>query len=277
MEIFVECPSGLTGYVRGLKVSELDDYANVETVRERKIGDKILGVCWVRTESVPTCYPELRERFARDGDKFKFSWKEVLVCDRFYTMTKIREAGGPNAFEYEANFRCGGQSGCGEHFARHVDLKQLPIFDLPEESAEKLANGVNEFSFMLGEDIRVWHKLLFGADIDKIESTKRMTKDQQATTTLMARILRVEVLAGHEVSRVIESGDLRKWIRDLPAGTWFQMQRELDDVDGGVDTEVELVCPHCGNRMEQDLPFGLDSLIPEQPKRSGKRKARQRK
>ena len=275
-EVYVECPSGLTGYVRGLRVSELDEFANVETVRQRKIGDKVLGVCWVRTESVPACYPELRQRFEQQGEKFKLDWQEVLVCDRFYTMTKIREAGGPGAFEYEAEFRCVGQAGCGEHFKRHVDLKQLPIFDLPEETAEKLANGTNAFSFMLGDNVRVWHKLLYGIDIDKLESTKRMTKDQQATTTLMARLLRVEILDGAEIARTLEGADLRKWVRDLPAGAWFQMQQELDEIDGGVDTEVDLVCPAFGNHMEQDLPFGLESLIPPRPERSKKRKARQR-
>jgi hypothetical protein len=276
MEVYVECPSGLCGYVRGLKISELDDFANMETVRSRKIGDKVLGVCWTRTESVPPCYPELREKFESDPESFKLDWKDVLVCDRFYTMTKIREAGGPNAFEYDAKFRCSGQSGCGEHFDRRVDLKQLPVFDLPEESADLLARGENAFSFLLDENTRVHHKLLFSRDLDKLESRKRMTKGEQATTTLMARLLMVEQLVDGEWKK-IESGDLRRWVRDLPAGAWFKIQQELDEVDGGVDTEVELVCPHCGNRMEQDLPFGLDSMIPEQPKRSGRRKARQRR
>lgn len=261
-QIEVRCPSGLVGRIRGLRGSELDLFANKDAVRSRKIGGQVLSTCWVETLDHGPLYGDM-------GDKL--DWDRILVCDRFYTFFKIREATIRNGHLYQVKFKCGAPS-CGKYFNHDVNLNELDVYDLPDESIAALRDGCNEFPIRLGGVVAV-QKLLYGADEIKIDKNRNMTPKQLATTSMQARLVRVERGEGEEPWT---GAELRSWIRDLEYEDWFDLAAALDENDGGINTEVEAHCPHCGNEMSVDFPLGSDFLTPARPKRSSKRKVRRK-
>jgi hypothetical protein len=215
------------------------------------------------------------------GDTVK--WDDVLVADRFYTVFKVREATRGEIFT--PTLRCTGVGACGHKFQADFNLNDLDVFDVPQETIEVLSAGLNEFHFSLG-DVTVYHKVLFGRDEAKIERDKKLTPEELATTGMVSRILRVELPEGAasppgipyrrvEGGRILTGADVRTWVRNLEANDWDNLRDGLDAVDGGIDTEVSVVCPKCGNEIEDDLPsVPAEFWTPKKHGASSKRKGR---
>jgi hypothetical protein len=50
-------------------------------------------------------------------------------------------------------------------------------------------------------------------------------------------------------------GAIKAWLNDLPMGSMYDLIESLDEHDGGIETEIEVECPHCGAGEEIDLPL----------------------
>lgn len=241
-EIEVKCPSGLTGIVRGLKGREIDLFANQQEMRKRRVGTKILQACWIETVQLGPAYPNL--------DPAKLDWNKVLTADRFYAALRVRmatyrdqvdrEKPAKYIFPHQCN-----DAGCRKKFEWELDLEDLPVKPLPDASIMAFVAG-NKFTTTVGGRL-VTYKLTTGADEGVALDARDRSPEKRATAALRSRVVSVSD---------VEFEDTHAWIEDLDAGDAFDLISAMERDDGGVETDIDIECPHCGNLMTVDLPLG---------------------
>lgn len=241
-EIEVKCPSGLTGIVRGLKGREIDLFANQQEMRKRRVGTKILQACWIETTQVGPAYAGM--------DPARIDWNKILTADRFYAALRVRMAtyrrtddptrAAPYVFPHQCT-----DTGCRRKFEWELELEDLPVKPLPELSIATFVSG-NKFSTIVAGK-RVTYKLTTGADEGVALDARDRSPEKRATAALRSRVVAVEG---------VEFEDTHAWIEDLDAGDAFDLISAMEREDGGVETDIDIECPHCGNLMTVDLPLG---------------------
>jgi hypothetical protein len=237
----ITCPSGLTGRIRGMKVSEERVLADKRLARDGGQIDALLAACWTETlEPGPyTC-----------DASAPMPWGKVLQGDRFFALLQIRALTyGP---EYAFSVPCQNRA-CGARIDWEFDLRELPVRALSDESRAAFVNG-NRFETVLpGAGTRVGFRLLVGDDERRIQALRRGAADRPLSALLAFRLTDV---AG------IEPREHRRFVEDLSMRDADFLSREFDRVDCGVETTIEVECPECGSRQEVELPFDASFFLP---------------
>ena len=128
MSHVITCPSGLTGRVRGMKVREERILADRKLAKSGGQVDELLGACWEETLD-PGPYDF--------GDK-GIDWGAVLQGDRFYALLQVRAL----TYGPEYAFALGCQNdGCRARFEWELDLTELPVRPLTDESRAAFTDG----------------------------------------------------------------------------------------------------------------------------------------
>jgi hypothetical protein len=233
----VVCPSGLAGEVRGLKTKEANLFTSPSFLRSGGALDQVLAACWMSTAD-HGIYPSFEQG--------KGNWGKVLVCDRFVALMHIRIA--TYGAQYDFGLQCTQQM-CRQRFEWSVNLlDDLPVKSLPEDSKRIVAEGNVFESELAGR--RVTYRLLNGDD--ERQASKRMAQSRQAgasriaTISLAARIIDIDG---------VHANDKLRWLDDLDMGDATEFIATMDESDGGVNTTIEVECPHCGAILDVDLPF----------------------
>ena len=236
----ITCPSGLSGTIRGLKVSEERILADRNLARDGGQMDALLRVCWLET----TCSGPYDF-----GDK-NIDWEQVLVGDRFFTLLQIRAATyGP---EYGFNVSCQNDN-CRHVIEWEVGLDELPLRELSEASRATLTRD-NRFETALPDTrTKIWFKLMTGADERRLPQLRRNAPDRMLSTALLLRVQEIEGIA---------SQDKRKFLEDMSMRDANFLLRAFDEVDCGVETAITIECPMCFTGQEVDLPLGPGFLMP---------------
>jgi hypothetical protein len=238
--MIITLPSGLAGEVRGLKVKELQRLADPALARGGRNIDIMLGMLTAITEPGPYKWAVGEQPV----------WDQVLTGDRFAALLDVRCATWGS--EYAFRVQC---EECKEGIDWELDLRDLPRKLFPKTTLTQLAEGgKNEFTTEGPDGERVYFKLLNGADEKAIEKFRRDNGARWGLgDSLMRRILRVDGLG--------EAG-LRDWIDEMDAGPARELANRMDLVDGGVETDIEVVCPHCRWQQWVALPFGKTFFVP---------------
>ncbi len=227
MSEHIVCPSGLSGTVRGLTVSEAEVLTDRKLIHEGTVNNAILNKAWESTDN-PGPYSFV-------GDKP--DWDQVLIADSFYAFLMVRVATyGP---EYDFKVGC---RGCSESISWSLKLDELPKKELPEETLEAFKSGQLLTAEMNGRRVRF--QLLNGAKQRKMQKALRSAKNQ-LLVSLAQRIVEVE----GEKNKML-------WLRNLPMGKATSFLNVLDEQDGGIETNIEVICPSCGMVESVELPFG---------------------
>jgi hypothetical protein len=244
MEKLITCPSGLTGKVRGLRVREERILADRQLAKSGEQTDALLKACWVETVDAGL-YGTQDEALP---------WSAILTGDRFYALLQVRIATyGP---AYAFSIPC---QSCRAKVDWEIDLAQLPVKGLPDESRAAFANG-NRFETRLpGSDQKVWFKLLVGGDEHRLPQLRRAAPDRVMSSLLAYRVLEVEG---------VDARDKRRFLEDLSLADATALFRLFDVVDCGIDTQIEIACPECGAEQEVELPLGQQFFLPTKGRRS---------
>lgn len=248
-QIEVTLPSGARGVIRGLKGEEINLFANRQTSRRGRTSMQILKNVWLETIDSGPAY---------SGEKVE--WEKAPACDRFTALFKARVAtyGASYVFKYQCE-------DCRKRFEWEIDLEtDLVTKPLPDASIETFLNG-NRFTTTVvdpeGADRSVVFQLLTTALEAKIEQVQNLSPKEKATASLAQRIVSVSDLpeGKHEI---------KKFLNNLDAGAMLDLVEAMDSVDGGIETDIEIECPHCGYIMEVDLPLRQEFWSPSRRRRS---------
>jgi hypothetical protein len=149
----ITCPSGLTGHIRGMKAKEERILADRKLARSGAQLEQILAACWEETLDVGP--------YNLDATAKPLDWSKVLQGDRFFALLQIRvQSYGPT---YAFSVPCENR-GCRARIEWEIDLRELPVKALSEESRAAFLAG-NHFETTLPDaDRKVTFRLLTGAD-----------------------------------------------------------------------------------------------------------------
>ncbi len=257
----VKCPSGLIGEVRKLKGSEANILADRKAAKKGETYDKILSACWLSTDGVGPY-----EDFMEEGDKPP-PWGKILICDRYYALAAMRIA--TYGADYFFPVKCADRM-CEEQFEWEINIENdLEVVDLPKETIEKIRAGDNAFDCEI-EGLPVKFKLMTGKD--EIQAGRRVTqnKDQLITTALSSRIL--------SIGDIDKRPAVHEKIKDLGADSQWELLSLIEEVDGGIDQQIEIECPECSHIFEFNVPFeGAAFWVPSSRKRLKKKRKQARK
>jgi hypothetical protein len=241
MPTTIVCPSGLSGEIRGLKGKEGKLLADRSAARAGSTFEKLLSGCWLQTLD-PGIY-ELPEGAALD-------WSKVLVADRFYALLEIRALtfGDDYAFAVQCK-----NAGCRERFEWELSLRKLPVKPLSDAAKAAFRAG-NRFETKLPRDgRRVWFRLMTGSDEARAAAALKGGKDGMLLTALALRIVEVEGVAER---------DKRAFLEDMEMADATALLDRFEEVDGGVETTLEVECPSCLGVQEVELPFERGFFLP---------------
>ena len=237
----IVCPSGLTGRVRGLAGQEYKVFANKEVVAGSRIFDRVMTSCWVDTFSVPDLYKK-NGALRQDGT---LDWGRVLTCDRFYALSQGYTAGDPLGGSYSATRQCV-NSRCRHVFKVEVD----PYTDFETLDIDPAVMKALEEASPLEQDIgndRMFYQLITGDAVPR----RKQPAAEVGLSRLAARIAKVERSDG----RTIQGAGVVTWLRRLSVRDWQDVLDAVDDIEGGLDTTVEITCPECFQRWDQYVPY----------------------
>jgi hypothetical protein len=248
MSIHIVCPSGLAGEIRGLKGKESTLLTDRNGVRNGGTFEKLLAGCWLSTTD-PGIYDL--------PDSGIIDWSKVLVGDRFYALMQIRALTFGD--EYAFSVQCPNAS-CRERFEWTLNLKDLRVVQLPEAAKAAFKAG-NRFETKLPHDGRkVWFKLMTGADEVRASVAMKNSRDGVLLTALALRILEIEG---------VPSTDKRKFLDEMEMADAAALLDLFDQVDGGVETSIEIECPSCMGVQDVQLPFERGFFLPKAKGRTG--------
>jgi hypothetical protein len=233
----VTCPSGLAGRVRGLRVKEEQILTDRQLAKSGGQIDALLAACWEETTD-PGPY----------GFDGKPDWSQVLIADRFVALVHIRMATyGPT---YAFDLPC---ERCGERIEWELELDQLPVRELSVESRSTFL-AANRFRARLpeaGRDVRF--RLLVGDDERKLPQLQQANREKVLSASLAHRVVEIDGVA---------EKDRRAFLEDLTLGDVKALLTEVERVDGGIETTVDIQCPSCQAVQAVDLPFQGTFLLP---------------
>jgi hypothetical protein len=234
----IVCPSGLAGEIRGLKVKELQTLADRSLAQGGKALDVMLGVFSEVTNAGP--YP-----FEVGGVP---RWNDVLAGDRFAALIDIRCATwGP---EYVFPMKC---ASCEEPYEWELDLRDLHRKPFPAATLSQIRER-NRFETEGPRGETVAFKILTGTDEKSIGALRRRNGGRWGLAdAICAKVLSVSG---------IREGRERDWVLELDALEARDLGLRMDEVDGGVETEIEVYCEHCQWRETIQLPFGKTFYTP---------------
>jgi len=229
----ITCPSGLTGILRGMKVREERILADRQLAKSGGQVDALLAACWEQTID-PGPYA------VGDGP---LAWGKVLQGDRLYALLQLRIATyGP---DYAFSVPCT-RDACRAKIEWQLSLADLPVRTLSDASCAAFIAG-NRFETTLpGSGKKLWFRLLVGDDERKLPQLRRAAPDRVFSGLLAYRV--------HEIEG-IEPRHTRAFLEDMSLQDASVLLAEIERVDCGVETSIDIECPECGHEQSIDLPF----------------------
>ncbi len=237
----VVCPSGLSGQLRKLKAMEANLLADETNRRKEEALDSVLRACWLETHD-PGPYA------LNDG---VLSWDDVLVADRFVAVLDLRIA--TYGRDYDFRLACEA-SDCRQRFGWHIDLADdLPRFELPSASVRGFTTGNRFDGHFPGCDKAFVFQLQTGRGEREAAKRLKANKARRLTVSLASRIVEIDGVHTNDKLRFLDALDMDDVTSAL---------EQMDAVDGGVETTIEVQCEHCGLTQEVELPLGKDFWLP---------------
>jgi hypothetical protein len=232
--------------------------ANEETVRENQVEDFILEHCWTKTIDQGPYH--LKGAVNPD-------WDAMLVGDRFYALLSTREATYPNK-EYPLKLQCGAMS-CRKKFEWEVSIREMldkKTKRLSPEHAHLFKDG-NHFTETIpfsDPPVSFSFKLKTGGDAKRtqkiIQNKKTGPKNQQERQNLMIESLASYILTIDGVDK--KRDKVFDYLEDLDLAPLDAMMPLIQSYDCGVDTAIDVDCPHCHEAMIVQLPFERAFFLP---------------
>ncbi len=243
-------PSRATIIIRGLTIEDESLLARMTKMSERK-SEKVM------IDLVQKCTLEIVDPgpYANVTD---LTWRDMAQGDFWWTLIKIGAISYPdgNKYYFKAQHK---SAQCGKVGDYRLDLlEDLPVQDLPEESFEKMLAGD---LFEMDVD---GHKITFGVPL--VKDSARLLRmeeeypDREMGTALRSRIVEVD---GIEKRQILDWLDGRGSGFDPMDAYWAEKMRDqFDEVNCGVDNEVEVECRYCGEEFVATIPFDRGLLMP---------------
>lgn len=179
---------------------------------------------------------------------------DLISGDRNALLIALRITGYGS--DYKLEISC---PECGKTNKSTFDLSQLPIKRLRIDPVEL---GTNIFEIQLPvtkKTVKV--KFLNGHDeremmiINERKKKSGFNVENSVTDKLSRSIL--------EIAGITDKNKINLFVQNMPARDSLALRRFLDDHEPGVDMKSHMVCSHCHEESEVDLPIGASFFWPD--------------
>lgn len=251
-QLEAKLPSGAVVLVRGLKGKEINTFANASAARRTRTSLQILKSVTVETIDPGPLYDAI------------VNWDAAPACDRFAALffSRIATYGEDYTFKHQCN-----DVNCRRRFEWTVDLSGVDVDPLPSTSIENFLDK-NRFNCFLmdneGNDVPVVFQLMTPRLEKKVDQVAKMAPKERATASLAQRII--------QIGDKTDKGDIKRYLENLDAGSIYALVEEMDEVDGGIETEAEVDCDHCGHIEDLEV-FGRPEFWKPPKKKSSTRRS----
>lgn len=212
--------------VREISGHEEDLLASKQIPESKKLGE-LVGRCITRIGSLT------------DPEQLRQASKELLIGDRVFLLFAVRRV--TLGDDYPFRSKC---PECGKEGLYHVNLAELDIKKMPQPTKR----AGYDFTLPSGKKIRI--KTLNGEE-EEAYGRKKIADSDIASSALMPR---VEQLDGKPPTL----GDIKALgMRDRN----FIRQDIVEQIDGGVDTTVDVTCASCEVEYKKDLEVGQSGFF----------------
>lgn len=235
--MLIECPSGLTGNIRGLKGKEVRIFTEQRKapgkVKPWQVLTKLIETCWESTGSL--------------GPYESLEWGKALEGDRTYALIVLRALTFDEVFKFRVP--C---DNCRSWVDWEVNLlKQLPTKVLSDADRKTFAAGNRFETVFPGTDRKVVFRLPIGEDGRAVAELAK--SDDAYVQGVMLSVIEVEG---------VERADLKKFLDDSSLGDLVKLSKDIESHDCGVETKFDIVCQDCGVPQEIQIPFGAKEFLP---------------
>jgi len=214
---------------------EEDMLASRTTPDYKKMG-VLIGRCIKRLGSIT------------DRGKLAALTSDLTIGDRTFLIFAIRRV--TLGDEYPFKITC---PSCDEERLYNMDLSELEIQDMPDRMKRS-------YDVELPSGKSVTFRIMTGKDEEKLAKVKNF--DNKVS---MALAVRIEALEGKPPTL--------KDIKDLGLRDRDFLRGYFDEVDGGVDTTMEITCSSCGHDFEDELnPAQSGFFFPSATRKNSKRR-----
>ncbi len=236
----ITCPSGMSGVIRALTVREERILADQRLAKSGKQIEALLTACWLETT---------------DAGPYEFSddkpqWGKVLQGDSFHCLLQVRAL--TYGDDYDFCVRCRNPA-CGKSIDWTLQLNDLPLRPLSSESRTGFVQGNRLPVTLPGSGKQVWYKLGTGDDERRLIAGRRSVGSGALSAVLALRVVEVEGVEAVGKVAFLESLSLRD-------ANFLMSQFEQSSC--GVETNIEIECPHCLDVQQVDLPLDPNFLWP---------------
>ena len=190
-------------------------------------------------------------------------WDAVLQGDRFFILLKVRTLTYGETYDFSVD--CSSEQ-CGRRIAWSLSLDDLPVRELPGASRAALAANTPLQATLPGCGKQVNFRLGTGAHERQLAALRERQPHRVLSAKLAQRIVEVEGIA---------PGDTRAFLEDLSMRDANFLLSHFETVDCGVETAIEIECPHCLRVQDLDLPLEAGFLWPSKQKAAYSRTATQ--
>jgi len=243
--------------VRGLTGKDGRYLSNEKLVRDNEVEDYVLRNC------VPTCIEEGVYHF--EGKPI--DWNKIFLGDSSWLLLAVRVETYPDE-PYPCPLRCPAKL-CRKKFTWDVDLEKFiaeRTQPLSDEAKQIIRDG-RRFELKIPDaGNKVWFKLKTRNDRKRFEAIQSQLihaskKKRERQNDLVNGFL----FFGTEIEGVDKkNADAKQdFLEGLPMRTLNKLRADMDKFDCGVDTTIEVECPHCGLLFEIELPLGRSFFLPD--------------
>jgi hypothetical protein len=200
---------------------------------------EVLARCTVRVGEEVRPNGQTRDTAPRYFEKH---WEKAFIGDRGFATIRLRQYSHGNIYRFEDT--C---PSCGKQLKNvQVDLADLKVTDIPIE----LVKDMHPFTAPSG--LRVEWRPFVGTDEGKVADIMRDRKSDFLSYLFMLRLATVngEVPTVQSVKK-LKSSDRRA------------IMEQFDSIEGGIDTNVEIVCDSeaCDTEFTRKLAVGNPSFF----------------
>jgi hypothetical protein len=243
----VKLPSGAVVELRELKGKEGKLLSDKEAIKSGMFLDKILTACTVNVVDPGPYKPVAVAPVDGGAPRQVLDWSKVLIGDRFFALVHIRIISLGDSFCFK--LQCS-QEGCRKRFEQEITLsKDLTVRILSDEDRAVFASS-NLFETRDANGKLIRYRLPTGHD-EVIAARSTQSMDGAFMAALLQRI---ESIEDEVVPRV--------YLEDCGFGKLLDLLQTFDEHNCGVNTSLEIECPHCGNLEDVELPFARGFLVP---------------
>lgn len=239
----VVLPSGLAGEVRKLKIRETKMLADIGQAKKVSTYNAIYDAVWLKTKDASI--------YTFDGGSTP-PWGKVLLGDRLTLFIQVWGLSSDWTFDFD--LQCGGKL-CREQFGWSLDLRTLPVKELPEASKEIIrAGGLFETEV---DGMVVTFRLATGEDEDALSKLRKKHAGEMWLAGLANQIVSISGLVTPQGIQIEKPSFHRKmaWLEDLDQDQGLDLLAQFQEVDCGTETTIEVACPHCGLIQKVEVPF----------------------